>query len=442
MAKQIKAIKCPQCGSVKATELKPDFYRCNSCGTEFFLDNDDININHYYRNTSPQPAIDPGKVKKTALTVILVFTGLMLLLMLPRMCSRKRGGYTATTAGASGAKPQWSDAEVFYLEKPDGKPVYIIAGLRERDYNVKEHPVYIGFYDALTKKEIKVTELPLKTTDRFNAAFKYFSNGALYFIVNEKKLFTIDPQQLTANEVPPDTYKDLPDLQPGFAKIGFGYDKEDDFFKIVSNAGKELYYYPLISKTYEGYSDHTKAQRTLELMPANSPVITRFTFSSQNTDFKEDKIQLVRYHQKITPGYPVERPLFGWQKDYQVGSGIYVGDVPYKKVFIGNSWKKWARVQDFQDFSPGRLYFSPKVLGYNTNTVLISFKATPAEDEKQSIQAMDAQSGRILWTVQPGESYPQDNALICKAGYFVKLGSAAVLYGADGKQVSEMNYRD
>ncbi|MCD2426228.1 hypothetical protein LQ567_25810 [Niabella pedocola] len=440
MAKQIKAIKCPQCGSVKATELKPDFYRCNSCGTEFFLDNDDININHhYYRNTTPQPAVSPERVKKTALTVIFVFTGLMLLLMLPRMCSRHKNGYSAQTA--SGSKQQWTDAEVFYLEKPDGKPVYVIAGLRERNYNEKEHSLYIGFYDALTKKEIKLTELPLKV-DRFDGKFKYFSNGTLYFIINSKKLFTIDRQLLTAAEVQPDTYKDLPDLQPGFAKIEYGYHLEDDFFKIVSNAGKELYYYPIISKTYEGYHEHVEAERAENLMPPNSPVITRFAFSSQNTDFKEEKIQLVKYQQQMTPGYPVERALFGWQKDYQVGSGIYVGDIPYKKTFIDRSWKKWARVQDYQDFTPGRLYFSPDVLGYNTRAVLISFKATPAEDEKESLQAMDAQNGKILWTVQTTESYAQDNALILKDGYFIKLGSKAVLYGADGKQVSEMNYRD
>ncbi|KKX48921.1 hypothetical protein [Sphingobacterium sp. IITKGP-BTPF85] len=50
MAKQIKALKCPHCGSVKKQNIKEDHYICNNCGTEYFLDNDDINVNvkHQY----------------------------------------------------------------------------------------------------------------------------------------------------------------------------------------------------------------------------------------------------------------------------------------------------------------------------------------------------------------------------------------------------------
>ena len=50
MTKRIKAVKCPQCGSTRAKELRPDYYKCSSCQTEFFIDSDDININHKYEN--------------------------------------------------------------------------------------------------------------------------------------------------------------------------------------------------------------------------------------------------------------------------------------------------------------------------------------------------------------------------------------------------------
>lgn len=38
MSKQIKALKCSQCGSVKKQKVKEDHYVCNNCGTEYFLD--------------------------------------------------------------------------------------------------------------------------------------------------------------------------------------------------------------------------------------------------------------------------------------------------------------------------------------------------------------------------------------------------------------------
>ena len=37
MAKRIKVIKCPQCGSTKAKELRTDHYQCKNCYTEFFI---------------------------------------------------------------------------------------------------------------------------------------------------------------------------------------------------------------------------------------------------------------------------------------------------------------------------------------------------------------------------------------------------------------------
>jgi ribosomal protein S27AE len=40
MATEIKAIKCPQCGSTENTELEQNRFKCNKCGTEYFLDND------------------------------------------------------------------------------------------------------------------------------------------------------------------------------------------------------------------------------------------------------------------------------------------------------------------------------------------------------------------------------------------------------------------
>ena len=54
MAKEINAIKYPDCCSVTKIELKPDFYKCSSCQTEYFLDDNDVNINynHNFNNSN------------------------------------------------------------------------------------------------------------------------------------------------------------------------------------------------------------------------------------------------------------------------------------------------------------------------------------------------------------------------------------------------------
>ena len=60
MAKSIKAIECPKCGSTQKTAVRPDTFRYESCGTEYYLDNDDINVNYTVRQpapTSPAPGL-------------------------------------------------------------------------------------------------------------------------------------------------------------------------------------------------------------------------------------------------------------------------------------------------------------------------------------------------------------------------------------------------
>ena len=49
MATKIKALKCPNCGSEKHIDLGNKRFLCKSCGTEFYIDDDDItiNVNHH-----------------------------------------------------------------------------------------------------------------------------------------------------------------------------------------------------------------------------------------------------------------------------------------------------------------------------------------------------------------------------------------------------------
>ncbi|WP_019946820.1 SHOCT domain-containing protein [Hymenobacter aerophilus] len=63
MAKSIKALKCPQCGSTQKTQVRPEHFRCDNCGTEYFLDNDDININYTERKLgTPATPNRPGLI--------------------------------------------------------------------------------------------------------------------------------------------------------------------------------------------------------------------------------------------------------------------------------------------------------------------------------------------------------------------------------------------
>lgn len=75
MAKEIKAIRSPECGSTAKTEIKPDVYPCINCQTDYYLDDDDItvNYNHNYSYTNAHPALGTQKTKLVIAIAAIVF---------------------------------------------------------------------------------------------------------------------------------------------------------------------------------------------------------------------------------------------------------------------------------------------------------------------------------------------------------------------------------
>ena len=71
MAKDIKAIQCPKCGSIFKQEVKPEFYRCENCGTEYYLDNDDTHIYHHHERMPPVQSSAPPLNTKLPIYILI-----------------------------------------------------------------------------------------------------------------------------------------------------------------------------------------------------------------------------------------------------------------------------------------------------------------------------------------------------------------------------------
>ena len=93
MSKRIKVIKCPHCGSTKVKETRPDLLtKCEACSTDFFLDDDDININHRY--IAPQQHPLPNKQNKFLLMVF----GIACLIFLPTVIVKCLSSSTSSSS--------------------------------------------------------------------------------------------------------------------------------------------------------------------------------------------------------------------------------------------------------------------------------------------------------------------------------------------------------
>ena len=388
MPKHIKTIKCPQCGSTRATQLREDHYRCDSCSTEFYLDSDDITIHH---KVETKPA--PNTFLRRLLLIILapaaffslITIGLIVWGSSREETSRERDGEEHMS---------YACERLMAFSSTAGRPIVVLCGAARRDDSSGDWDHAKGFmyfFDGETYEIIKKLELPDVTGSVSVTDARQFEDGTFYVILNKKRLFVIDRSTLDVKEIHGEDYK-LPELSEGFGKLALYFHEYGDALEIETNLGKKFVYYPIANKLY---TDQSIFKAYEDKLPAPK-LRTRFTFSEQmmGSDYKDEQIQLVRYQTLEQLGYPRRTPHFGWENDRH---SYYP-----KKIFVSQYFVEESRLQSYEDFTPGAYYFSPTVLYESDDQILISFKPTAASDAKKMLRCLDAQTGQVLWSCSEG----------------------------------------
>ena len=388
MPTHIKALKCPQCGSTRATKISEDHYRCDSCSTEFYLDSDDITIHH---KVETKPA--PNTFLRRLLFIILapaaffslITIGLIVWGSSREETSRERDGEEHMS---------YACERLMAFSSKAGRPIVVLCGAVRRDDSTGDWDHAKGFmyfFDGETYEIIKKLELPDVTGSVSVTDARQFEDGTYYVVLNKKRLFAIDRSTLDVKEIHGEDYK-LPELSEGFGKLALYFHEYGDALEIETNLGKKFVYYPIANKLY---TDQSIFKAYEDKLPAPK-LRTRFTFSEQMTgsDYKDEQIQLVRYQTLEQLGYPRRTPHFGWENDRH---SYYP-----KKIFVSQYFVEESRLQSYEDFTPGAYYFSPTVLYESDDQILISFKPTAAADAKKMLRCLDAQTGKVLWSCSEG----------------------------------------
>ena len=388
MPTHIKALKCPQCGSTRATKISEDHYRCDSCSTEFYLDSDDITIHH---KVETKPA--PNTFLRRLLLIILApaaFFSLITIGLIVWGSSREE-----TSRGESGEeRMSYACEQLMAFSSTAGRPIVVLCGAARRDDSTGDWDHAKGFmyfFDGETYEIIKKLELPDVTGRVSVTDARQFEDGTYYVVLNKKRLFAIDRSTLDVKEIHGEDYK-LPELSEGFGKVALYFHEYGDALKVETNLGKKFVYYPIANKLY---TDQSIFKAYEDKLPAPK-LRTRFTFSEQmmGSDYMDEQIQLVRYQTLEQLGYPRRTPHFGWENDRH---SYYP-----KKIFVSQYFVEESRLQSYEDFTPGAYYFSPTVLYESDDQILISFKPTAAADAKKMLRCLDAQTGQVLWSCSEG----------------------------------------
>ena len=388
MPTHIKALKCPQCGSTRATKISEDHYRCDSCSTEFFLDSDDITIHH---KVETKPA--PNTFLKRLLLTILVPAAFFSLITIGLIVwgSSREG---TSEKGSGEEHMSYACERLMAFSSTAGRPIVVLCGAARRDDSSGDWDHAKGFmyfFDGETYEIIKKLELPDVTGRVSVTDARQFEDGTYYVVLNEKRLFAIDRSTLDVKEIHGEDYK-LPELSEGFGKVALYFHEYGDALEIETNLGKKFVYYPIANKLY---TDQSIFKAYEDKLPTPK-LRTRFTFSEQmmGSVYKDEQIQLVRYQTLEQLGYPRRTPHFGWENDRH---SYYP-----KKIFVSQYFVEESRLQSYEDFTPGAYYFSPTVLYESDDQILISFKPTAAADAKKMLRCLDAQTGKVLWSCSEG----------------------------------------
>ena len=424
MPTHIKALKCPQCGSTRATKISEDHYRCDSCSTEFYLDSDDITIHH---KVETKPA--PNTFLRRLLLIILApaaFFSLITIGLIVWGSSREE-----TSRGESGEeRMSYACEQLMAFSSTAGRPIVVLCGAARRDDSSGDWDHAKGimyFFDGETYEIIKKLELPDVTGSVSVTDARQFEDGTYYVVLNKKRLFAIDRSTLDVKEIHGEDYK-LPELSEGFGKVALYFHEYGDALKVETNLGKKFVYYPIANKLY---TDQSIFKAYEDKLPAPK-LRTRFTFSEQmmGSDYMDEQIQLVRYQTLEQLGYPRRTPHFGWENDRH---SYYP-----KKIFVSQYFVEESRLQSYEDFTPGAYYFSPTVLYESDDQILISFKPTAAADAKKMLRCLDAQTGQVLWSCSEG----LDGLDFClgvarfSGGYVLVDYSRSWLISSEGKVVT------
>ena len=388
MPTHIKALKCPQCGSTRATKISEDHYRCDSCSTEFYLDSDDITIHH---KVETKPA--PNTFLRRLLLIILAPAAFFSLITIGLIVWGSSREETSRT-GDGEEHMSYACERLMAFSSTAGRPIVVLCGAARRDDSSGDWDHAKGimyFFDGETYEIIKKLELPDVTGRVSVTDARQFEDGTYYVVLNEKRLFAIDRSTLDVKEIHGEDYK-LPEFSEGFGKVALYFHEYGDALKVETNLGKKFVYYPIANKLY---TDQSIFKAYEDKLPAPK-LRTRFTFSEQmmGSDYMDEQIQLVRYQTLEQLGYPRRTPHFGWENDYH-------SSYP-KKIFVSQYSVEESRLQSYEDFTPGAYYFSPTVLYESDDQILISFKPTAAADAKKMLRCLDAQTGQVLWSCSEG----------------------------------------
>ncbi|WP_010254520.1 hypothetical protein [Myroides injenensis] len=407
MAKNIKKIICPQCGSNQIKEVKEDNYRCLSCNTYFFLDSDDININHNYNHSYPKNnKVELNKLGKAMAIGLFSFFIIFALMRVVTVLFSADDSLpdTAIPTVVKAPEPPARMINLGSIEtglvSKDSINTFIVQVGVANDIFAKsnQNRLFMMIVDGNSGKEIKRHQIELNLSNKgadasssVSTNFFYDADNNLYLIVNNYYLLKFNIGLQRFELVKDDFFTKHVEFADGVANLE--YKDFDKALEVTTHVGKRYYYYLDLDKVYS----NKEYSNVYQLKLPHPEKRVGFLFSEKSHEFPDEDIQLIKYEYWYQKGYPQGSFFFSWRKNYG-RSGIFTSRDPYQKVLIMPYSRKIARIIKEEDFTKDRKYVKGMVIGSDSEGVIIGIKQSIMESETFTLQKLNINNGKILWS--------------------------------------------
>lgn len=422
MAKKIKAIKCPQCGSTKQRKIDNEHFMCLNCDTEYVLDADDININHNYNYTNGTAPVTPVN-KKTLGIVFFVAAFFCLIVFIGSGLFSKKD---STKNGIFIKETTWlnqSNSQVF-VDKNNTVKLFIVGKIGKNENNSSKKLYWSVYNVSLAKTEqLNAFNDFLDSESSTNdIVLKQLNDGNIYFIYKKTKVYVYNTTLNSMVYLNNDLEQKIAKLKSGIGSIEAN--NNYDCIDIVSNTGAKISYFPASNLQIENI-DHTNFYSNNKV---NLTEETNYTVSNSNPNY------LIQYQSLKKTGYPIyNKPVFNIVfNEKEMPVNIVVSDEDRKKAFV-----KSQRILNTNN----RMH-KLVVLGNNAENVAIAYKENIQEGEKYHVQLLDSK-GVVKWNLKTSINIINNNNLLSlKNETFIEANNNFYLIDNKGKVKTTFNLNE
>jgi len=426
----LKTIQCPNCGSKKVKYLDDNMFECLNCQTSFYVDTNQTSVNHKHTYTNRPTAAPITFNPKRALWIFLGIIVFVFALLIPVLFFTTNNNSSSgfTTSETTKAKDYTFDisSSAAFTDQSKNLKIFMTGSIRSSDYNNNKYKdkVFWAVYDAVKGAYDQIEPLEVTSTTAANywhsiECFK-FDDGNIYIIIGNNLLYKYDAVTKSMQFLNNDVIANVKEMQSGIANIDDATHKYSAF-KLKSNSGKEITYYP-ISKVY--YTDNFRQTAEPRSYPNEKP--TTFFFQTNN-----QPSYLVRYNAMYSLGYP-------FCFDPHIES-VFDEDENFIRASFSNYWVSASHLIDMEVLNTDNKVYDMTVLDFRDGIVALGVKTTNVSSEKFKIQWQDY-NGKLLWSAPAEVSHLYDfSGAISKTNGLV-FGSREdyFVYNNQGKLVKKL----